>query len=61
MPELTIEMAEGRTLDQKRELVRRMTDLVVEVLKVDAAAVTITIHENRREDKAKAGVLFCDR
>ena len=61
MPELTIEMAEGRTLDQKRELVRRLTDIVVEVLKVDASAVTITIHENRREDKAKGGVLFCDR
>lgn len=61
MPELTIEMIEGRTLEQKRELVRRLTEVVVDVCKVDPASVTITIHENRREDKAKGGVLFLDR
>lgn len=61
MPEITIEMVEGRTLEQKRELARRLTDLLVEVLKVDASSVTIVYHENRREDKAKGGVLFCDR
>lgn len=61
MPELTIEMIEGRTIEQKRELVRRLTDTVVEVLKVPASAVTIVIHENRREDKASGGVLFSDR
>lgn len=61
MPEMVIEMIAGRTLDQKRELVRRLTDVMVEVLKVDPSSVTITIHENSREDKAKAGVLFCDR
>jgi 4-oxalocrotonate tautomerase len=61
MPELTIEMVEGRTLEQKRELVRRLTEVVVDVCKVDPSAVTIVIHENRREDKAKGGVLFLDR
>jgi 4-oxalocrotonate tautomerase len=61
MPEVTIEMVEGRTVEQKRELARRMTDLMVEVLKVDASAITIVFHENRREDKAKGGVLFADR
>lgn len=61
MPELTIEMVEGRTLEQKRELVRRLTEVVVDVCKVDPSSVTIIIHENRREDKAKGGVLFLDR
>jgi 4-oxalocrotonate tautomerase len=60
MPELTIEMMEGRTLEQKRELVRRLTDVVVATLKVDPASVLIVIHENRRQDKAKGGVLFSD-
>jgi 4-oxalocrotonate tautomerase len=54
-------MVEGRTLEQKRELVRRLTEVVVDVCKVDPSSVTIIIHENRREDKAKGGVLFLDR
>jgi 4-oxalocrotonate tautomerase len=61
VPEITIEMVEGRTLEQKRELAKRLTELVSEVLKVEPAAVTIVYHENRREDKAKGGVLFSDR
>jgi 4-oxalocrotonate tautomerase len=61
MPELTINLIEGRTVEQKRELARRMTDLVVEVLKVDASSVIIVFNENRREDKAKGGMLFLDR
>jgi 4-oxalocrotonate tautomerase len=60
MPELTVNMIEGRTLEQKRELVRRLTEVVVEVCKVDASSVLITITENRREDKAKGGKLFLD-
>lgn len=61
MPEITVEMIEGRTLEQKRELARRMTDLLVEVIKVDPSSVIITFHENSRENKAKGGVLFSDR
>jgi 4-oxalocrotonate tautomerase len=54
-------MIEGRTLEQKRELARRLTEVVVEVLKVDPSSVLVTFYENRREDKAKGGVLFLDR
>jgi 4-oxalocrotonate tautomerase len=61
MPEVTINLVEGRTVEQKRELARRMTDLMVEVLKVDPSAIIIVFNENRREDKAKGGVLFLDR
>jgi 4-oxalocrotonate tautomerase len=61
MPELTVNMVEGRTLEQKRELARRLTEVVVDVCKVDPAAVLIVFNENRREDKAKGGVLFLDR
>jgi 4-oxalocrotonate tautomerase len=61
MPELTVNMIEGRTLEQKRELARRLTEAVVEVLKVDPSSVLVTFYENRREDKAKGGVLFMDR
>ena len=61
MPEIIVELAEGRTLDQKRALVKGFTDTMVEVCGVDPEAVVVIIHEIPRTDKAKGGVLFCDR
>ena len=61
MPEVTIELAQGRTLEQKRALVRGITQVVVETCNVDADSVTVIIHENPLTDKAKGGVLFADR
>jgi len=61
MPEVIIELAQGRTLDQKRALVREVTRAVVETCNVQADAVTVIIHENPSTDKAKGGVLFADR
>jgi 4-oxalocrotonate tautomerase len=61
VPEVTIQIAEGRTLDQKRALVKGLTDAVVNACGVDPEAVIVVIHENPKTDKAKGGVLFCDR
>jgi len=61
MPEVIIEMAQGRSLDEKRALVKDITDAIVRNCKVDADAVTVIIHENPRTDKAKGGVLFSER
>ena len=61
MPEVTIELAQGRTLEQKRALVRGSTQVVVETCNVDADSVTVIIHESPLTDKAKGGVLFADR
>ncbi len=61
MPEVIIELAQGRTLDQKRDLVREITRAVVETCNVPVEAVTVIIHENPLTDKAKGGVLFADR
>lgn len=61
MPEVIIELAEGRSVDQKRALVRDITDAVVRNCNVPADAVTVIIHENPRTDKAKGGVLFSER
>lgn len=61
MPEVIVELAEGRTVDQKRALVREITRAVVETCNVTADAVTVIIHENPKTDKAKGGVLFSDR
>ena len=61
MPEVIIELAEGRSIDQKRTLVREITRVVVETCNVQADAVTVIIHEKPKTDKAKGGVLFADR
>lgn len=61
MPEVIVELAEGRTVEQKRTLVREITDTIVRVCEVDPQAVVVIIHENPKTDKAKGGVLFSDR
>ena len=61
MPEVIVELAEGRTVEQKRTLVREITDTIVRVCQVDPQAVVVIIHENPKTDKAKGGVLFSDR
>jgi 4-oxalocrotonate tautomerase len=61
VPEIILELAEGRTIDQKRQIVKEFTDTMVRVCGVDAEAVVVIIHENPRTDKAKGGVLFSDR
>ena len=61
MPEVIVELAQGRTVEQKRALVREITRAVVENCNVEAEAVTVIIHESLLTDKAKGGVLFSDR
>lgn len=61
MPEVIIELAEGRTLDQKRALVQGVTNVVVETCNVQPEQVVVIIHETPRTNKAKGGVLFSER
>jgi 4-oxalocrotonate tautomerase len=57
MPIVQIHMIEGRTLDQKRELVRSVTDAVVSSVGVPPERVHIVIDEMKRENFAEAGIL----
>ena len=61
MPEVIIELAQGRSVEQKRALAQGVTRVVVETCDVQPEAVTVIIHENPLTDKAKGGVLFADR
>ena len=61
MPVVTIQMAAGRTLEQKRRIVEEFTATLVSVMKVDPADVTILVHELPRESIAKAGRLLSER
>lgn len=61
MPEIMVFAAEGRTVDQKRGLVRDLTDAMVKNFGVPAESVAVQIVESSKESKAKGGVLFSDR
>lgn len=61
MPEVIVYALEGRTLDQKRGLVKDITDAVMKNFGAKQDDVTIQIVECPRTDKAKGGVLFSER
>ena len=61
MPFVTVKAVEGRTIEQKRGLVKDITDAVVKNFKVEPEAVSVDIIEFSRENLAKAGQLFADR
>jgi len=61
MPEVYIYALEGKTLDQKRKLVKEVTETVARNLEVAEDTVLIQLMESSREAKAKGGVLFSDR
>jgi 4-oxalocrotonate tautomerase len=61
MPEVYIHAVEGRSKDQKRALIKDVTDAVVKSFGVAADAVLVEIVETSRDNKAKGGVLFSER
>jgi 4-oxalocrotonate tautomerase len=61
MPEIIIYLAEGRTVDAKRAVVKDITDTIARNFNVPPDAVTVQIVEAPRENKAKGGKLFIDR
>ena len=61
MPEVYVYAVEGRSIEQKRSLVKDITDAVVKHFKVTPDAVMVQIMEAAKDTKAKGGVLFSDR
>jgi 4-oxalocrotonate tautomerase len=60
MPEVVVYMVEGRSLDQKRGLVKDITTAVMKNAGAPADAVTVSLVETPKNSKAKGGVLFSD-
>jgi len=60
VPEIIVELAEGRTVEVKRALVREITDAVVRVLGGEPDTVLVIIHDNPRSAKGRGGVLYSD-
>ena len=60
MPIIQVEMLKGRTLEQKRALVEKVTQAVVDTANCPKEAVKIIIREMEFENYSQGGVLKCD-
>ena len=61
MPLVTVKVLEGKTVEQKRALVKEVTAAVVKNFEVPESAVTVDIVDLKRENIAIGGTLFTDR
>lgn len=60
MPVIEITMSQGRTVEQKRELVKVLTRESARILKTDEDAVRVLIYEVSKENWGDACVLGAD-
>ncbi|HUN31925.1 MAG TPA: tautomerase family protein [Trebonia sp.] len=61
MPEVHVFMAEGRTDEQKKNMMLGITQALVDNLGVSADVVTVQIIEARLTEKMKGGQTFAER
>ena len=61
MPVIQITLLKGRTLEQKRKVAARLTDVLVQEAGAKREAVIVTFVEVTKEDYAHGGVLLTDR
>jgi 4-oxalocrotonate tautomerase len=60
MPEVVVYLLQGRTVEDKRGLVKDVTAALVKNLSVPQESVTVSLVETAKTDKGKGGVLFSD-
>ena len=61
MPEVVVYAVAGRTPEQKRGLMKDITDAVVKNLGVNPELVVVSIVETAKTDKARGGIPFSER
>ena len=61
MPEVHVFMAEGRTDEQKKNMMADITKALVDNLDVSADAVVVQIIESKLTEKMKGGKTFAER
>lgn len=61
MPFIEIKMLEGRSDDQKRELVKAITDAMVDICQAPPESTMIVIEEFPRDHWAKGGKLISNQ
>ena len=60
MPVIQITLSKGRTVEQKRELVQKITEESARILKTKNEKIRILIYEVEGENWADAGILGLD-
>jgi 4-oxalocrotonate tautomerase len=58
---IQITMLAGRTVDQKRKIAQRVTDVLVEEAGTAREATTVAFYEVTKEDYALGGKLIADK
>lgn len=61
MPLITVQLFEGRSVEQKREFAKALTEASVRVLGIDPGAVDVVFSDVKRSDWATGGVLWSDK
>ena len=61
MPLVQITMLQGRTVEQKRKLAQRITDVMVEEAKARREAIVVTFVEVSKASYASGGELMIDK
>lgn len=61
MPIIRVEMFEGRTVEQKRELVRELTDAFIRTCGGRPESVQVVLTDVDKQDWGAAGELFSDK
>ena len=60
MPEILVHIAEGRSPESKKALMKDITDAVVKNFGVQPERVVVQIVESPKENKSRGGVLFSE-
>jgi len=61
MPTIRVELMEGRTPEQKKNLVKALTSAVVETLGSKAESIDVVLYDIKRSDWATGGELWSDK
>jgi 4-oxalocrotonate tautomerase len=61
MPIVQITMLAGRTVEQKRKIAQRVTDVLVEEAGTRREGITIAFHEVSKGSYASGGILMADK
>ena len=61
MPTIRVELMEGRTPEQKKNLVKALTQAVVETLGGKAESVDVLLFDIKRHDWATGGELWSEK
>lgn len=60
MPNISVELLSGRTMDQRREFVTAVTEAAISILNAKREAVRIVFTEIEKSDVANGGTLVSD-